>query len=114
MQKSDGYQAPPLQVFIFDNAGRNLALNVDFSDVIQRPPEYADGFEACDLCQRKLTGLGQFVDGRLRNKSFWACMCPSCFEAQGSRIGVGEGQLYAEQIDGRWRLVSGFTREQDY
>jgi hypothetical protein len=39
----------------------------------------------------------------------WACMCSSCaLGGQGvGKLGVGYGQRYDRQIDGRWKLTAG-------
>ena len=43
--------------------------------------------EKCDLC-----GLPALYDGRLRNQSAWAFMCPDCFNLRGAGLGLGIGQ----------------------
>ncbi len=57
-----------------------------------------------------LAQRGLFVDGRLRNDLMWGNMCAACFNSKGAGIGWGEGQLYARQPNGDWRMVAGFQR----
>lgn len=58
----------------------------------------------CDTCPRSFTN--EFVDGRTIGGS-WANMCPSCFPRLGIGLGLGRGQRYRRQPDGRWLKVEG-------
>lgn len=55
----------------------------------------------CQVC--KLPLIGQFVDGRIKGKS-WAIMGIQCFEKYGVGLGTGRGQLYClntlEKLEG--------------
>lgn len=46
----------------------------------------------CELCGAPLDTA--FVDGRLRNGSTWAIMCPTCHNNHGAGFGIGKGQQY--------------------
>ena len=49
----------------------------------------------------------QFVDGRLKSGG-WAILTPGAFRVAGvGKYGVGKGQRYAKQPDGRWLKVEG-------
>lgn len=46
----------------------------------------------CPFCDKDLTPLGQFVDGR--TALGWATMCVPCHKTRGFGLGVGNGQHY--------------------
>lgn len=58
----------------------------------------------CQLCNEPLQST--FIDGRTR-LGHWAIMCPECHMDQAIGLGVGKGQMYAKQTDGRWQKVAG-------
>ena len=60
--------------------------------------------EQCDLCARLL--IDTFIDGRT-DMGAWAFMCPSCHASHGYGLGIGKGQKYQKQTDGKWQKVSG-------
>jgi hypothetical protein len=53
----------------------------------------------------------QFVDGMTSHGGAWAIMTPECFRSAaggtGGRLGLGLGQLYTQQPDGRWLKTEG-------
>lgn len=51
----------------------------------------------------------EFVDGslRIRGSSAWGLFTPSAFRALGGSIGLGMGQYYRKQPDGKWLKVAG-------
>jgi hypothetical protein len=58
----------------------------------------------CDVC---LQPHGKrFIDGRTTSGS-WALMDPRCHEAYGVGLGVGRGQAYEKQTDGRYLKIEG-------
>lgn len=69
-----------------------------------------DGPKTCELCDDP---IGQeFIDGRLGPSPWsrmgsWACVCPECHAAYGTGLGLGRGQRYRRQDDGRWLKVAG-------
>jgi hypothetical protein len=85
-----------------------LAKRINETEVHSNEPNYSYGAESCDYCKCQLRSRGLFVDGRIRGEMMWANMCAPCFNSHGSGIGWGEGQLYARQPNGKWRLVAGF------
>jgi hypothetical protein len=48
----------------------------------------------------------EFVDGKTRMGP-WAIMSPSSHRMQGLGLGLGKGQRYKKQQDGRWLKVEG-------
>jgi hypothetical protein len=75
--------------------------------------------DRCDLCQRKI--VDEFVDGAVfqpqtnlekalgvpRKQGPWAHMHVDCHRTHGVGLGVGAGQQYKLQDDGRWMKVAG-------
>lgn len=63
----------------------------------------------CQLSGRAITTT--FVDGRVPPLSSrvgsWACMHPVYFRQLGGKLGLGMGQRYERQPDGRWLKVEG-------
>jgi len=47
---------------------------------------------SCPFCERDLTKLSHFVDGRTARG--WTLMCRSCHKDRGFGLGIGNGQLY--------------------
>ena len=47
---------------------------------------------SCPFCERYLTRLSHFVDGRTARG--WTLMCRSCHKDRGFGLGIGNGQLY--------------------
>lgn len=58
----------------------------------------------CDLDEKPL--VEEFVDGKTRMGP-WGNMCPDCHRMYGFGIGVGRGQRYRKQPDGRWLKTEG-------
>lgn len=103
----------PWIVIPCDEADRRLAARIDDSEVNGREADFAMGAETCDFCGCKLIERGLYVDGRVRGDILWANMCAPCFEQNGEGIAWGKGQLFALQSDGTWRLVAGFSTDED-
>lgn len=61
--------------------------------------------EKCDICHSPLTQV--FVDGRLRNSTQWAMMCPECFMDLGVALGTGFGQRYELNSHNEWVKTGG-------
>lgn len=53
----------------------------------------------CQICDREIVGV--FIDGKTQ-WDCWAFMCRDCWEMHGEGLGVGLGQMYGVQKDGRW------------
>jgi hypothetical protein len=60
--------------------------------------------EKCDLCSTPITKV--FIDGATSHGP-WGNMCPTCHAFDGRGLGVGRGQKYQKQADGRWQKVGG-------
>jgi hypothetical protein len=58
----------------------------------------------CDLCAEPITDT--FIDGKTIMGP-WANMCSNCYEEKGVGLGIGRGQLYGKQADGRWLKTKG-------
>jgi cytochrome c553 len=58
----------------------------------------------CDLCTTPITDT--FIDGKTIMGP-WANMCSTCHEDKGVGLGLGRGQLYGKQADGRWLKTKG-------
>ena len=64
----------------------------------------------CDLCGKSLSNDQYMIDGAVRDlRGAWACMCGSCFNSRGLKIGWGHGQLYLKDEKG-WLNVAGFPQ----
>jgi hypothetical protein len=51
----------------------------------------------CDLCEVE-TKI--YIDGRMKGKTMWANMCPTCHFFEGVGLGTGKGQKWKEKKDG--------------
>lgn len=91
-----------------DDIEEALARKVDPAQVDAREAQFAYGVEECGICGTGLAQFGLMVDGKFKGSAMWGNLCPECFIAAGEGLGNGSGQLYAQQPDGRWRLVAGF------
>ncbi len=60
--------------------------------------------DKCDIGMEPITDV--FVDGATRFGP-WGCLCPSCHAQYGYGLGVGRGQLYQLQSDGKWLKTKG-------
>jgi hypothetical protein len=59
----------------------------------------------CDMCGSPLHE--QFVDGRIKGGTQWGYLDLKCHTARGMGFGVGKGQRYDRQEDGRWLKTEG-------
>ena len=57
----------------------------------------------CQLC---LNSFGTTMYD-VRTPWGWANICQSCFDLYGCNLGIGLGQKYTLQEDGKWLLVAG-------
>lgn len=59
--------------------------------------------KSCDICHNEITTT--FIDGKT---SFgpWANMCGTCHDLYGVGLGIGKGQKYQKQSDGRFLKIS--------
>jgi len=61
----------------------------------------------CDFCKRLIGVVGvDFVDGKTKIGP-WANMCVTCHKARGVGLGLGLGQLYHTDAQGRRTKVRG-------
>lgn len=58
----------------------------------------------CNLCNKRIDA--EFVDGATRMGP-WAIMCKPCARKHGVGVGMGRGQVYTKQADGRWLKTGG-------
>jgi hypothetical protein len=68
---------------------------------------FIDPPASCDLCERAFEREEYFVDGRVKGAGACGFMCTDCFVDHGVGLGLGIGQLYRRERDGRWLLVPG-------
>ncbi len=61
--------------------------------------------KVCQLCDCAITKT--FIDGRVAGQSSWANMCLNCHHSHGNGLGIGKGQKYELQADGRWLKTEG-------
>jgi hypothetical protein len=98
----------PWSVTSVDAAEKWLESYIDPELVASREPAYHHDVEECGICGCDLNRRGLHVDGRLRGDLMWSNMCVNCFKRVGAGIGCGNGQIYARQPNGDWRLVAGW------
>lgn len=58
----------------------------------------------CDVCSEDISTV--FIDGKWMGRA-WANMCPMCHQGSGGQLGLGIGQKYEKQDDGRWLKTGG-------
>jgi hypothetical protein len=58
----------------------------------------------CAVCLKAITAV--FVDAKLQN-GWWEKVDPHCHAKWGTGLGVGKGQRYVRQTDGRWLKTEG-------
>jgi hypothetical protein len=77
------------------------------TSTLSREPVYWMGEvpKACQLSGKVIAKT--FVDGRVPGMTSWAYVHPKYFKAIGGTFGVGRGQLYEKQDNGRWLKVEG-------
>jgi hypothetical protein len=63
--------------------------------------------ELCQVTRRAIED--EFVDGVIPSFSgtTWACWHPQEFTKRGGKYGLGSGQLFTRQTDGRWLKTRG-------
>ena len=108
LEETDTDESATWSITPRDEAEKRLAAIVDADEVERHTPQYAYNAERCDFCGCALSDRALFVDGRLEGDAMWANMCAQCFAAKGEGIRWGDGQLYARQPNGDWRMVAGF------
>ena len=72
-----------------------------------KEPKYWIGTppKKCDLCGSPIKKV--FIDGAVRHTGIWGFMCNSCFCLDGYGLGLGRGQKYTKQPDGKWLKTGG-------
>ena len=60
--------------------------------------------DSCDICRGEIAD--QFVDGKTTYGP-WGILCLRCHKDKGCGLGMGRGQRYERQDDGRWLKVEG-------
>lgn len=69
-----------------------------------RPVYWCGEVDVCDVCGRKF--LGTMYDASVPGVA-WGNLCQRCFDDYGCSLGIGRGQRYDVQLDGRWLKVGG-------
>jgi hypothetical protein len=62
--------------------------------------------DSCDLCKKDFFGVMYDASvpawgGR------WGNICNNCYIKEGCSLGIGRGQKYEQQTDGRWLKTGG-------
>lgn len=70
----------------------------------RKPKKYWLGGTNCDMCQQPIKK--ELFDAKT-TMGPWGTLCKTHYEELGVGLGVGSGQRYEEQQDGRWLLVEG-------
>jgi hypothetical protein len=70
----------------------------------KRPVYWMGSTASCDICKMPLGK--RIIDGKT-NSGLWALMDPACHRNHGRGLGVGFGQAYEKQDDGRYLKVEG-------
>lgn len=67
---------------------------------------YSPKPEKCDTCDTPI--VSKFYDAKTEMGP-WACMCPSCQNLGPGlgQLGLGKGQEYTKQPDGKWLKTAG-------
>lgn len=58
----------------------------------------------CDICGEVFNTV--FIDGKWMGRA-WANMCQECHTNSGGKLGLGIGQRYEVQPDGKWLKTGG-------
>lgn len=61
--------------------------------------------DECQICQRPF--LSMMYDCAIGRSGPWGNICRNCFLELGCSLGLGRGQEYKLQKDGRWLKVKG-------
>lgn len=62
------------------------------------PPAY------CEKCEKPI--VSTFVDSATK-RGLWGCLCLDCHRRIGVGLGLGRGELYRKQDDGRFLKTEG-------
>lgn len=65
--------------------------------------------EHCDLCRSPFSKESGTVmyDFKVTAAGMWGNGCENCFQREGGRVGLGFGQKYVRQSDGRFLCTEG-------
>ena len=69
-----------------------------------KPKYYVGAPEHCDVCTKP---FGKMMYDAAMMNGRWANMCQTCFNRHARGLGVGKGQRYSKQEDGRWLKTGG-------
>lgn len=86
---------------LFDTASDTLSRETRMKEVYW----IGDVPSKCELSDLPIDTL--FIDGRIPGRTAWANMHPVTFEKLGGEFGLGRGQLYQKQKNGRWLKIAG-------
>lgn len=60
--------------------------------------------DVCDVCQKPIEDVFSDMKTVLGP---WGCLCPRCVPLVGAGYGIGRGQQYTKQPDGKWLKTQG-------
>lgn len=67
--------------------------------------------EKCDDCKRDLSlKEGTLMYDAKHPSGPWGCFCAHCFSNNGMSIGIGKGQSYVREADGKFWFRRGLQR----
>lgn len=66
---------------------------------MSKPVYYVSAPDKCDICEKP---FGNIMYDGATTFGPWANMCAKCHSLNGRGLGVGRGQRYEKQEDGRW------------
>jgi hypothetical protein len=71
-----------------------------------RPVYWLGSLDRCQTCRQDFNGV-MYDAAIARFGGQWANICQECFDAHVCRLGLGRGQKYEQQDDGKWLKVGG-------
>lgn len=67
---------------------------------------WLSGLTCCDHCNASFEKLDTMYDAATVFGP-WGNLCEGCFASIGKGLGIGNGQKYAKQADGKWLCIEG-------
>lgn len=73
----------------------------------KKPTYWLSPLGGCDVCTEPFGVVMYDACVHVRPGGIWANVCQTCFTAYGGRLGLGLGQKYVRQPEGRWLCTEG-------
>jgi hypothetical protein len=74
------------------------------SQTLQRPLYWIGVLRGCNVCGGEFDGT--MYDAKTHTGQ-WGNLCGGCFESHAGSLGLGLGQKYVQQSDGKYMCVEG-------